>query len=204
MPRISLITQAVLSVVIALASYRFLALGMELSFPDLLAHLDQRRVAFIAHVSAAPVALLLGSLQFFSRGRARWPRLHRVNGRIYALAVLVGGVSGLLLAVSSVGGPVAATGFAALSLLWLFTTARAVRLAMAGSYAAHRRWMMRSFALTFAGVMLRLYLPGFMLSGLSYAQAAPYLAWMCWVPNLLFVEWLMRRSPRGGGELAGV
>ena len=47
---------------------------------------------------------------------------------------------------------------------WL--TARARR------FDEHRRWMIRSFALTFAAVTLRLYLPLGMMAGLSFNEMA--------------------------------
>ncbi len=110
--------------------------------------------------------------------------------------LVVAALSGLALGLSSPGGPIAAAGFAGLSLFWLVFTALAVRFAMAGDIARHRRWMIRSFALTFAAVTLRLYLPVFIASGMSYAKAAAFVAWLCRVPNLAFAEWRLRRAPR--------
>ena len=53
--------------------------------------------------------------------------------------------------------------------------------------------MIYAFALTFAGVTLRVYLFGFMTAGLTYTEASPYLAWLCWLPNLGFAWWKLRR-----------
>ncbi len=58
-----------------------------------------------------------------------------------------------------------------------------------------RVWMIRSYALTFAAVTLRIWLPLSQVAGLPFAQAYPAIAWFCWVPNLIVVEWLiLRRS----------
>lgn len=187
---------AVLSGLVALGTYRFLLLGLPLSFPEMIGHLDHRQVAFLLHVSAAPVALVLGSIQLFARMRARNPVLHRWIGRVYAVSILIAGVAGLVVALGAEGGIVASLGFGLLAVLWLGITANAVRLAVVGRIAGHRRWMYRSFALTFAAVTLRLYLLGFMAAGFSYTEASIYLAWICWVPNLLFAEWFVRRFPR--------
>jgi ABC-type spermidine/putrescine transport system permease subunit II len=66
---------------------------------------------------------------------------------------------------------------------------------MQRDFAAHRRWMIRSFALTFAAVTLRLYLPlGFLLP-VSFDDAYRVISFLCWVPNLLAAEWLLRRRP---------
>jgi Predicted membrane protein (DUF2306) len=182
------------SLAIALVSYRFLALGLEASFPDMLGHITARRLAFVLHISASPIALALGLLQFLPRLRGRYRALHRWTGRIYGLAVLVGGVAALVMALGSFERPVAAIGFGALAVLWLGTTAQAIRLAMAGLTPEHRRWMVRSYALTLAAVTLRIELPFFFIFGaMDYAQASSYVAWLSWVPNLIIAELYLRR-----------
>jgi hypothetical protein len=62
---------------------------------------------------------------------------------------------------------------------------------------AHRAWMLRSYALTLAAVTLRLYIPIGVASGLAFESVYPTVAWACWVPNLMLVEWwiLPRHRP---------
>ncbi|KPU84640.1 hypothetical protein JI58_02780 [Marinosulfonomonas sp. PRT-SC04] len=193
---IPILIMAVLSGLVALGTYRFLLLGLPMSFQEMIGHIDQRRVASLLHISVAPVALVLGSLQLFPRLRARKPALHRWVGRVYGGSILIAGGAGLVVAPGAAGGIVVSLGFGLLAVLWLGITANAVRLAVIGRIAQHRRWMYRSFALTFSAVTLRLYLLGFMAAGFSYTEASIYLAWICWVPNLLFAEWFVRRFPR--------
>ena len=195
MPRMSLIFVTTLSMLIALASYRFLALGLSESFGELQGQLNNQRLAFILHVSLAPVALAIGSVQFFPSIRRRKP-LHRWLGRIYGVSILVSGVAGLFVALNAAGGLFAQIGFALLAIAWVFTTANAIRFAMARRIGLHRRWMVYSFALTFAGVTLRLYLPAFIASGFSYTEASVYLAWLCWLPNLGFAFWWLNRRAK--------
>ena len=195
LPRISLIIATTLSVLIALSSYRFLALGLPLSFPDMPGHIETRRLVFLLHVSLAPVALAIGSVQFFASIRRR-KTLHRWLGRSYALAILISGIAGLQVALNAEGGVMAQAGFALLAIVWIGVTTIAVRHAMARRIGKHRRWMIYSFALTFAGVTLRLYLLGFMIAGLSYTEASPYLAWLCWLPNLAFAWWWLNERAK--------
>ncbi len=184
----------VFSALIALASYRFLALGLDLAFENIPEHLAERRTWFTLHIGAAPVALLLGALQFFPKMRMRHKQRHVWIGRAYVVAILIAGTAGLVLAAGAAERPSAALGFGLLSVLWIATTGLAVRHALRRELAAHRRWMTRSFALTFAAVTLRIEIPLLMLLGYeSYAQMSPVLAWICWVPNLLAAEWLLRR-----------
>jgi predicted membrane protein DUF2306 len=56
--------------------------------------------------------------------------------------------------------------------------------------------MTRSFALAFAAVMLRIYLPGSLAAGVDYYDAYPVIAWVCWVPNLIVAQVLVE-SARG-------
>lgn len=191
--RIPLLVVAILSLSIGLVSLRFLALDLKLSFPDMPGHIQNHIVAFSLHVTASPIALICGSFQFFPKLRAQRPVLHRWTGRVYGVAIVIAGLSGIVIALNAAGGMSPAVGFTLLSILWITITANAIRLAMAGRIAEHRRWMLRSFALTFAAVTLRLYIPMFMLGGMDYTAASIYLAWICWVPNLVFMEWWLRR-----------
>ena len=86
------------------------------------------------------------------------------------------------------GGPVARLGFASLAVLWLYTGLRAYLAVRGGAIEAHRKWMVRNFSLTFAAVTLRIYLPVSMATGIEFTIAYPVIAWLCWVPNLVFAE----------------
>jgi len=195
-PRIAMALLALFSVVVALVSLRFLILGLEPAFVGMIDHVRERRLVFLAHVIAAPLALGFGVMQFFPGLRARRPALHRWTGRFYVAMVVAGGVSGLVLAFDTVGGPISGWGFGVLSVLWLGTTFQALRFAMKRHLIEHRRWMIYSFALTFAAVTLRLQL-GFAIGVLQidYATASMLLAWSCWIPNLLFAQWWIARNP---------
>ena len=50
--------------------------------------------------------------------------------------------------------------------------------------------MIRSYALTFAAVTLRLQIPLSQIAGLSMETAYPVIAWLSWIPNLLLAECL--------------
>lgn len=147
-----------------------------------------------AHFFASGLALLVLPLQFAQALRSRWPALHRVPGWLYVLAVLIGGVSGLLLAPRAQGGWATGLSFLLLALLWLGSTGMALYCAIRGRFDSHRRWMLRSAALTFAAPTLRLYLGlGIGVVGLGFPQAYLLAAWLCWTLNLLAVELYLRR-----------
>ena len=148
----------------------------------------------IVHASCAGAALLLGPWQFFAGVRLRRPVVHRWIGRSYVALCLVGGVSGAVLAWNTAAGEVARWGFGLLAITWLIVTSLGYLAARRRDFVSHRRWMIRSFALTFAAVTLRVYVPLSMVAGLSFAMAYPIIAWVCWVPNLAVAEaWIRTR-----------
>ena len=79
-------------------------------------------------------------------------------------------------------------GFATLALCWLYTGLRAFLAIRRRAIEDHRRWMVRNFALTFAAVMLRIYIPASILAGVDFAVAYPFIAWLCWVPNVVIAQ----------------
>jgi uncharacterized membrane protein len=168
--------------------YGFRPLG-ENMHPAMRKSFESHRWAIYLHVAASIAALAIGPFQFVRRLRSRLPGLHRLLGRIYlGGGVLLGGLAGLYMALHAFGGWPTRLGFALLALAWLYTGMRAYRAIRSGDPLAHRRWMIRNFALTFAAVTLRLLLPTALVSGLRFADAYPYIAWLCWVPNLLVAE----------------
>jgi hypothetical protein len=103
----------------------------------------------------------------------------------------------------SFGGLNTHVAFGLLAVLVLATTGVGLARILARDVAAHREWMLRSFALIFAGVALRIEQPLLMAAyGGEFAPAYQWVAWLCWVPNLAWAEWWVRRS-RGGMAARG-
>ena len=148
----------------------------------------------MVHVAGAATALFLGPLQFSSRLRNRLPTLHRWIGRTYVVSCLVGGAAGFLLALGASTGPISTIGFGSLAILWIVTTSLAWRRAVQGRFIGHRAWMIRSFALTFAAVTLRLYLPLIFVFQVGFDDAYRAISFLCWVPNLLVAELYLRKA----------
>lgn len=151
---------------------------------------------FVVHAVSASVALMIGPLQFVASLRARWPALHRWLGRSAVAAIVVAWLASVPLALPAETGGVASAGFLLLGVCWIAATLAGLQRARQRRFAEHRRWMVRSFALTAAGITLRLQLGAATALGLEMALAYPVIAWACWVPNGLFAEWWLAR--RGG------
>jgi uncharacterized membrane protein len=150
-----------------------------------------------AHTLGGMIAMLIGPFQFLGVVRQRYPHVHRWLGRVYLVCVAVGGLAGLYLSPGSYASNTFGLAFIALALAWLYTGAKAYLAIRAGEIAAHRRWMIRNYALTYAAVTLRIEMPLLIvLGGLSPIMALNIVGWTCWVPNLIVVEAWFRRSAR--------
>jgi uncharacterized membrane protein len=177
---------------------RYLTFDPEVYFPQQLEPYLQHEFALGVHVLSGMLALLIGPFQFVRRLRRRFVTVHRFMGATYVASATALGVTGLILAPTAYTGLVASAGFTVLDLLMLFTTWTAVRMIMAGRYGEHRRWMIRSFSLIMAGVMLRVWMPihgGLAAAGIvAFSSETAYaaVAWLCWVPNLLLAIWFTR------------
>jgi len=152
-------------------------------------------MAFRLHIFPGGIALLTGWSQFSGKLRTARLSLHRTLGKIYITAVLISGLAGLYIAFYATGGVVSQWGFGLLAVAWLTTTAMAFSKIKALDIDSHQQWMIRSYALAFAAVTLRIYLP-FMqaVMGMEFIDAYRIVAWICWVPNLAVAELLVRRQ----------
>jgi len=165
------------------------------------------------HVVGSAVALAIGPMLFSTRIRSKHLRLHRRLGKLYVVSIAAGGGSGIYLSFEALGGLMSQTGFLALDILWLATTCLGYRRIRQKRMEEHREWMLRSYALSFAGVTLRFWvvLLGVLTIPLEnfsqfelllddFNRTYRFDAWLCWVPNLIFAEWLIRRRRKGLAE----
>jgi len=185
-----------LAVFPVLLSLGYLTLNPEnFSFAEQKAVYTAHIMMLIMHIIGAMLAILIGPFQFLPGIRkGRWLKFHRWLGRTYLLSILFGGLGGLYMAQFAYGGTISRLGFAALACLWLYSGYRAYKHIRNKEIEEHRQWMIRNYALTFAGVMLRIWVPLSMGLGFDFVTAYVIIAWLCWVPNLLVAEWIIRRT----------
>ncbi|NNE55875.1 MAG: DUF2306 domain-containing protein [Flavobacteriales bacterium] len=154
------------------------------------------KLALYGHILIGSIALMIGWLQFSTRLRLKHVKLHRGLGKTYIMAVLFSGISALYLSFFATGGWIASLGFGSLAVFWVYSTINALLSIRKGRLECHRNWMFRSYALTFAAVTLRIWLP--LLTGafsMEFVQAYVIIAWLCWVPNWIFAEIYIRKYP---------
>ena len=106
------------------------------------------------HVVAGILALLLGPAQFWMGINRRAPILHRILGVGYVLSVVVSGIAAFYLARHTDFGWLFGLGFAMMAFVWMTATMLAVISILRRQIEQHREWMIRSYVVTFAFVLV--------------------------------------------------
>ncbi|MFC4586709.1 DUF2306 domain-containing protein [Sphaerisporangium corydalis] len=143
----------------------------------------------VVHIVSGTLAILSACFQVWPAMRKRFPRFHRVSGRVYVIGAVVGGVAGLILV--RFAPPIGQIGVTLSTTLWIATTVAAFVAARRRNWELHRRFMLYSFALVMnnlwgvfivnVGMALKLD-----INFTYYLEAA---RWIGWVANLMLVQW---------------
>lgn len=92
--------------------------------------------------------------------------------------------------------PATRLGFSSLAVFWFYSGMMAYIAIRSGNIKSHQQWMIRCYALTLAGVTLRLQLGVFQeIFELDFDESYDIGAWFSWIPNLVLAEWLFIQSP---------
>ncbi|ANZ42887.1 hypothetical protein BBK82_20150 [Lentzea guizhouensis] len=158
----------------------------------------------VVHVVFASVAILACVLQVWPWFRGRYPVWHRRVGRVYVWGgVLPAGVSGWIIGYMTPFGPVAWSSNVLMATLWLLFTWLGWRAARRREFRDHRKWMIRSFALTVSIISNRIWgavafivLDGRIPEEDVQNTIAGISTWMGWVVPLLIAQWWLERKPK--------
>ncbi|MTI29138.1 DUF2306 domain-containing protein [Fulvivirga kasyanovii] len=150
--------------------------------------------AFYTHVITSCFCLIAGFTQFSGRLLSSTPKIHRAMGWLYvAVILLFAGPSGLIMSIYANGGMFSQAAFITLSVLWILFTYKGFKTAVMGDFSAHRKFMIRSYALTLSALTLRAWKWAIVLAFRPQPMDVYMLvAWLGWVPNLLIAEWYIR------------
>ncbi len=152
------------------------------------------RIGFYGHIVFGGLALLTGWSQFSRKLRVKKLDLHRNLGKIYVLSALISGICGVYIGFYATGGLVSSLGFISLGIVWLFTTTRAYAAIRKKDVSLHQGMMIYSYAACFAAVTLRIWLPLLTIVLGEFLLAYKIVAWLCWVPNMVFAHLWVRRK----------
>jgi hypothetical protein len=153
--------------------------------------------AFYIHITFGGIAMLTGWTQFSQKIRDRYLNTHRNIGKIYVGSVVLSSTAGFYIALFASGGITCVLGFGALALAWLFPVLMAYTRIIKRDIKQHENWMIRNYALTFAAVTLRIYLPlATQLMHWDFTASYRVISWLCWVPNLIVAEIIINKRSR--------
>ena len=166
-------------------------------------HYQPFRWWLLPHGVAGACAILLGPMQFSTRLRQRYPKLHRVVGRIYFAGALVAAPLGAYIQYfeERLGGTRSFTAAAIVdALLLMATTGIAFAFILNGKIEQHRQWMTRSFAVALVFLEVRVVggLTGWEKMGPDAVEA---IVWGCLAFSILSadivlqVQELLKRRP---------
>ncbi|WP_439529476.1 DUF2306 domain-containing protein [Pannonibacter sp.] len=188
------VAMSISCLLVAVASWRGLVAPFEQVMAHLVHYTEGYSLPLFAHLVFGPLALALVPFQFW-KGSRRRPGLHRWAGRLYVLSILLAAISSLAMLPGYQGSAWTGAGFFTLALIWIGATGMGLVRALQGRFAEHQIWMLRSAALTFAAVTLRLMMIPLMIAGQTPLETYTVTAWGSWLVNLVAVEtWLVWRG----------
>ncbi len=187
---------AVLALFIALYGLTFFARGARMFQGELAGSFRAHAWAIRTHALVGALGLLIGPLQLRRDLLVRRRPLHRRLGQVYVVLALLTGGTGVFMAAFSYGGWITHLGFGLLGLALIVSSGRAYLAIRARQVVRHREWMIRSYALLFAAVTLRVELPLLAAGFGAFLPAYQLVAWLCWVPNLLVATVYLRGTRR--------
>ena len=147
-------------------------------------------VMFYLHILTALPPLLIGPWMFHAGFRNKHIYWHRKLGEIYIYGCLISAATSLPLGLKHFSGVIPSFGFSTLAIVWYLFTTIAFSKAIQKDFVAHRKWMMRSYACTFAFVNVKMYSLGMMVFGLEIHPMTIKVMQSCisWTSNLFIVE----------------
>jgi hypothetical protein len=154
------------------------------------------KIAFYIHVFSCVLTLCAGFTQFSNYILKYHKPLHRFFGRLYAYNILlINFPAGMIMAVYANGHLPTKIAFIILDTLWFLFTYKAIVAIKAKDIKKHKRFMIRSYALTCSAITLRLW-KIVLTNSFDIDPQIIYMidAWLGFVPNLLFAEWLIRKN----------
>jgi uncharacterized membrane protein len=158
-------------------------------------HLKHYRWSFYLHIFSSLLILAAGLTQFSSYILQRSSFIHRWIGKIYTFGILmISAPAAFVMSFYANGGWIAKPSFLLLSLLWWYTTWQGYQAIRRKAVQEHGIWMLRSYALTFSAITLRLMQAGFAAyTDLDLDTTYQIVSWASWIINLLIAEFIIKQ-----------
>jgi len=153
------------------------------------AYFFPRALWLLPHIIFSMAAILIGPIQFIPQIRNKYLKLHRRLGRIYIVSVVLGGILGMYLAITSGVNLPYAVGLFFLGFTWVISAIMALLSIKNKKIELHKEWMVRSYIITFAFVTFRFVEDILMaLEVGSRMEVLVLVSWASWVIPLFIGE----------------
>lgn len=158
----------------------------------------------IVHIVAASLYTLLGAFQFSNGLRVRWPRWHRLGGRVLTLCGLAAAVSGLWMAqfyplTTNLQGPLLLTARYLVAVGMVASLVLGVATIRQRRVAEHQAWMMRAYGMGIgAGTQVLTALPWLLIVEEPTGWVRDLLLVAGWAINVVIVEIVLHARGRVG------
>ena len=152
----------------------------------------------VLHIVCASMFCVLGAFQFDSALRQRFPRLHRIAGRVAAPCGIVAALTGLWMTAAyaipaELQGPLLYGVRMVVGLAMTLAVVVSVRAVLQRRITQHKAWMVRAYALgQGAGTLVLILLPVTLLAGAPTFFFRDVLMASAWGLNMAFAEWVIR------------
>lgn len=153
-------------------------------------------IVFRCHVGFGLIAIFVGALQLFKSVRKKGIKLHQLFGYSYVSAICISSIAGLGIAQFSLGGWVTQIGFSIQALLWFVLTYKGMMFGIRQDFTEHKKWIFRSYALTFTAITQRSMLLIPLLSSIDFMFIYKLSSWLPWIINLAIVEFILHKKEK--------
>jgi uncharacterized membrane protein len=146
-------------------------------------------VLLLPHIVLGIVATLIGPFQFTPKIRNNYLKVHRKLGRIYIIASVLCGITGMYLAITSSVNLPYNVGLFMLGITWSTSSIMAFISIKNRKVDLHKDWIIRSYVITLAFVSFRFV--DDILIALEIGtriEVLTLMSWACWAILLFIAE----------------
>jgi len=177
------------------------------STPEL-AHMIALPWPIVTHIVLGSVFCIIASFQFAPELRAKFPSWHRAAGRVAAVSGIISALTGMLMTIIYPLGELSTVPMAVIRFAFgaFMTTSivLAVFYAMKKSFANHRAWMIRAFAIGVAGATQGILLGAWLgITGALTKEVVTVMIAVGFAINWAFAEWRIRKRPASQLQIKG-
>ena len=142
------------------------------------------------HIVGGMLALVIGPFQFIPAIRNANYKRHRLLGKIYLIAILIGSLCSIVLSLTTALKIHWAwsTALLGLGIPWLVSAGMAYRAIRLKRITQHKEWMIRSYVITFGFVMFRILNDELFNHVGNFVERGPTFGWLAWAIPLFIAE----------------